>query len=284
MAFAAETIPKELIIALKEKRCSIFAGAGLSISSGLPSWKDLIKELIEQVEALPYDTKKDVEEYTSLVEDPSKYLMLAQDIKSSLGKIFYDYMGKRFTDQSIKPSKNHELLLDLPSNFILTTNYDNLIEKAFVQKYLDIPATLIYSQSKDIAYKLWNREFFVLKVHGDVRINKEQLIMTENDYREILFNSPGFQSALQVIFSTNTILFLGSSFSDPDFILLMRFLHTAYHGGGPTHFMIVNQEQSLNVEARRHMLDFNLHTIPYNPDNNHLELTEFLEHLTASVK
>jgi hypothetical protein len=283
MSFDQTRIPKELIGALKEKRCAVFVGAGLSISSGLPTWKDLINELIAEVANLPFNTAGDVEDYKKLIDDPSKYLMLAQDIKDSLGKVFFDYLTRRFTDQKIKPTKNHELLINLPLNFIITTNYDNLIEKAYVAKYLDIPPTLIFSQSKDIAYKLWNREYFVLKAHGDVRINKEQIIMTENDYREILFKSPGFQSALQVMFSTNTILFIGTSFTDPDFILMMRFLHTAYHGGGPTHYMLINEKEGLNVEARRHMQDFNLHTIRYNPDNNFIQITQFLEFLNATV-
>lgn len=284
MAFTIDRIPKELIEALKEKRVSVFVGAGLSISSGMPSWKELIKELITQVQALPFDTKSDVEEYNKLIEDPSKYLMLAQDIKISLGKVYYDYLTSRFTDQTKTFSQNHKIIVELPLNFIITTNYDNLIEKAYVANFLDIPVTLIPSQSRDIAYKLWNREYFILKAHGDVRINKEQIIMTENDYREILFRSPGFQSALQVMFSTNTILFVGTSFTDPDFILLMRFLHTAYHGGGPTHYILINENDSLNVEARRYMQDFNIHSIKYNPANTYTEITEFLDLLNTAVK
>ena len=284
MAFNPDLIPKDLLNELRSKRCSLFIGAGLSIGSGLPDWKNLILELIEEIKQLPFDTTKDVEEYLKMVDDSSKFLMLAQDIKALLGKRFFDYMHKRFTDPGIQPSKNHELLFELPLNFMVTTNYDSLLEKAYIKKYQDLATTLLFSQSKDIAYKLWNREFFILKAHGDVRINKDQLIMTENDYREILFNSPGFQSALQVIFSTNTMLFIGTSFTDPDFILMMRFLHTAYHGGGPTHYILINENEKLNVEARRNMMDFNLHTIYYNPENNFAEITEFIELLGEKIK
>lgn len=283
MPFDPTRIPDDIVTSFKEGKCSIFIGAGLSISSGLPSWKGLLEELIAEVVKLPYDTTTHVEEYNKLINDPAKYLLIAQDIKNTLGKLYFDLLQKIFTNPTLKPSPNHKLIADLPSKFIITTNYDNLIEKAYVVKLSDIPVTLTFTQSKEIAYKLWNKEFFILKAHGDARINKNEVIMTERDYRDILFNSAGFQSALQVMFSTSTILFIGSSFSDPDFILLMRYLHTAYHGGGPTHYILMNENDILDVEARRYMEDFNLHTIRYNPENNYEQITQFLELLNAGV-
>ena len=284
MPFDKAKIPKELIDSFKSGKSSVYVGAGLSIKAGLPTWKNLIIDLIEEVKKLPYDTTKQVEDYLKLIADPSKYLLIAQDIKDSLGKLYFDFLTKRFDNPAIVLTDDYNHLVSLPNNFIITTNYDNLIERAFINVHKNIPVTFTHRQNSEIAYKMWNREFFILKAHGDVRILKEDIIMTERDYRDILFKNPGFQSALQVLFSTNSILFLGTSFSDPDFILLMRYLHSAYHGGGPTHYILINEKDTLDVEAKRYLLDFNLHTIFYNPEKNYVQITEFLDLLLEAVK
>jgi SIR2-like domain len=279
MAFDIKLIPEILLSNLKNKNCSVFVGAGLSIKSGLPSWKVLLEELIAEVEKLPYDTTKQRSDYLEMIKDSNKYLMLASDIKSSLAKNFYDYLERRFADKALAPNINHNLISEIPFQFIITTNYDQLIEKAYAFNKQILHPVLTPSNSRDIAYKIWNNEFFILKAHGDISIRKDEIVMTEQDYREILFKNPGFQSALQVLFSTKSILFVGTSFSDPDFILLMRYLHSAYHGGGPTHYILVNENEIFDVEARRNMEDFNLHTIKYNPENDFEQITQFLEYL-----
>lgn len=283
MAFEKNNIPKDLIERLKNGDCALFVGAGLSIPCGLPSWGGLLRELIDEVKKLPFETKEQVADYEKMIEDSNKYLTLASDLKEILGPKFFDYVKKRFTDGSLRPNQNHDLVVKLPFKFVITTNYDQLIDQTYAFTYRQLPAILTYSMSRDIAYKIWNNEYFILKAHGDININSEGIVMTENDYREIIYRNPGFQSALQVLFSTKSILFLGTSFSDIDFILLMRFLHTSYHGGGPTHYILVNETEVLNTEAKRYLHDFKLHTIKYNPENNREQITQFLELLIEEV-
>jgi hypothetical protein len=277
MPFDKKNIPDELVTHLQKNNCSLFVGAGLSIGSGLPTWANMLKELIGEVKKLPYDTSAQVGDYVKMLADPHKYLMIAEDLKTMLGKSFFDYLAKRFGDPSLNPNANHNLIAQTNFRFIITTNYDQLLEKAFAFTSKIFPAVLTNTSSKDIAYKIWNSEFFIVKAHGDVNINKEKIVMTERDYREIMFSNPGFQSALQVMFSTKSILFVGTSFTDPDFMLLIRYLHTAYHGGGPTHYILINQDDILDTEAKRYMADFNIHTIRYNAKGGYEEITQFLQ-------
>lgn len=44
------TIPKNLINKIREGKCILFAGAGTSLDAGLPSWNELLTNMIEQVE------------------------------------------------------------------------------------------------------------------------------------------------------------------------------------------------------------------------------------------
>ncbi len=276
MAFDKNNIPEELITHLKKDNCSLFVGAGLSVASGLPTWEIMLGELIHEMGKLPFDTDSQKKDYEKMMKDPNKYLMIAEDLKGTLGKSFNEYLERRFGDSKLKPNVNHEIIAQINFQFIITTNYDQLLEKAFAFTTHYLPAVLTNTSSRDIAYKIWNKEFFIVKAHGDVNIRKDEIVMTEKDYREIMFKNPGFQSALQVMFSTKSILFVGTSFSDPDFILIMRYLHTAYHGGGPTHYILTNQNDVLDVEAKRYMSDFNLHSIKFDPKKDYEEITEFL--------
>jgi hypothetical protein len=284
MAFDARQIPEELIAHLKSDNCSLFVGAGLSIASGLPTWKSMLNELIKELGKLPFDTASKQEDYLRMMADSNKYLMVAEDLKSTLAKYFYEYLERRFGDAKLNPNKNHEMITSINFQFIITTNYDKLIEKAYAFNRNLFPAVLTNTSSRDIAYKIWNKEFFIVKAHGDVTIRKDEIVMTEKDYREIMFKNPGFQSALQVMFSTKSMLFVGTSFTDPDFLLLMRYLHSAYHGGGPTHYILIDSKDVLNVESKRYMEDFNLHTIKYsNAKGNFEEITDFLTALSAAA-
>ncbi len=284
MPFNDQLIPQQFVDNIKSGKSSLFVGSGLSVGAGLPTWKGLLLELIEEVKKLPFDTTRAMDDYMKLINDPSKYLLLAQDIKNMLVPSFYDIMERRFNDANLKPTNIHKALLSIPFSFVITTNYDRLIEKAFVSLTGEIPATLTHSNSRDIAYKIWNKEFFILKAHGDVFVRKDEIVMTESDYRDILFKNPGFQSALQVIFSSKSIVFIGTSFTDPDFLLLMRYLHTAYHGGGPQHYILISEEEILDVEARHFMQEFKLHSIKYNPENNREQILQFAEALQAMSK
>ncbi len=287
MPFNSKTIPQALIDALKGNNCALFVGAGLSVGAGLPTWKGLLTTLIQEVKALPYDTRSIVRQYNALLSDTSKYLMLAQDIKDTLtADKFYDVLARIFGNPALQPTPTHSALTKISFSFVITTNYDRLIEKAYIKasKVGEIPPTLTQTNSRDIAYKIWNNEFFILKAHGDVAVRRDEIVMTESDYRSILFKNPGFQSAIQVLFSTKSLLFIGTSFTDPDFILLMRYLHSAYHGGGPPHYILINEKDILDVEAKSHLRDFKLHTIKYNPENNHQQILQFIQSLNKSTK
>jgi hypothetical protein len=280
MAFV---IPNDLVQLFKRKACGLYVGAGLSQAAGFPSWGQLLKLLIAEVEKLPFHVKGKIDDYNQLLNDPNQYLLVAEDIKSQLGDRFSKFMSDTFSDQTKKPTETMKNFMRLPLKFVITTNYDMLIEQAYNKVHDLIPATLTYDLSKDIAHNLWEDKFFVLKAHGDVQYNSARLILSERDYREILFRQPGYQSALHAMFSSKSVLFVGTSFTDPDLILLLRYLHSSFHGGGPTHYILLAEDSVLNTQAERYMHDFNLHTIRYDKAGDHKEINDFAIELLSQI-
>lgn len=286
MSFLKNQIPQDLQEQVKSDAIGLYVGAGLSKGAGLPDWTGLLKILIKEYKQQPNYSRSKLNDYDKLVksEDVKKLLLLAEDLKSSLGKKYYEVIYEQFVKHGKNPTKTQEQLFKLNISFIITTNYDDLLERACYNVKKDLPTPLFFNSSRDIAYNLWRKHFFILKAHGDPKVNSEHVIFTEKDYREIIYGQRGFQSALQALFSTKTILFLGTSFKDPDLILLLNFLYHSFHGGGPTHYILLPNKSVLDTESDRFMSDFNLHVIKYDPKNNHGEILEFLKTLARITK
>jgi hypothetical protein len=279
----AYKIPDDLIQLFKRNACGLYIGAGLSQAAGFPSWGKLLEMLIAEVEKLPHNISSKVQDYKSLLQNPNNYLLVAEDIKNQLGPRLSKFMFDIFSDQTKKPTETIKNFIKLPINFVITTNYDALVEQAYLKIYDEIPTTLTYELGRDIAYKLWENKFFILKAHGDVRYNSARLVLTENDYREIIFRQPGYQSALHAMFSSKSVLFVGTSFTDPDLILLLRYLHNSFHGGGPMHYILLSDDSVVDTQTERYFHDFNLHTIRYSKANGHFELNDFAIELQKAL-
>jgi NAD-dependent SIR2 family protein deacetylase len=276
-------IDEELIEYFKKGYCGIFVGAGLSQGAGLPSWDKLLTELIDKVVETKTAPDSKIREFRKLIKQPSKYLMLAEELKETLPSELPAYIKERFDDKSINPTDAHLNLVKLNYAFIITTNYDILIERAYTKVYNDFPTHLTYKDAAAINYNLWNNEKFILKAHGDARSAPKEIILTEKDYRNILYKETGYQSVLQVMFSLYNIVFFGASLNDPEINLLLGFIHNIFHGGSPKHYALMNKKELTNTEADRWRKDFNINIIPYDPHNNHIEVTNFIKGLVEKT-
>lgn len=285
MPFDSGKIPIDLVQSFQQGKGGLFVGAGLSQSVNLPSWEGLLNDLIILSERVSYKPNKEfIDSCKELIKQPSKYLILAQELKDFLQDSFRKYIIEKFADNCPPPSSNHIAIIKYPYQFILTTNYDTLLENAYVQVHGKQAKVHSFKDSPDIAYDLWNGRPFILKAHGDANKAQQGIIITENDYRQIIFQEKGYQSILQSLFTTKTVLFLGASLSDPELKLLLSFIHSSFHGGGPTHYALISEAEMNNVEAESWRKNFNIQIIPYSPVNNHIEVSEFIEILGSKIK
>ena len=70
--------------------------------------------------------------------------------------------------------------------------------------------------------------------------------------------------------------------TDPEFNQLLDFLHDSYHGGGPTHYLLMEKQKHLSPLSRRYLDDFNIETILFdNVKGDFAELTEALRILSV---
>lgn len=191
---------KELEKAINSEEIAAFIGAGLSVSSGFPTWAELLKEPADEI-------RLDVEKESDLVNLAQYYSNVKQ--RSSID----DLIKENFSKLN-EPTRNHNLLAQLPISTYWTTNYDKLLEKA-----LEGNNKLPFVKTKDEQLRGTNRNFdaVVYKLHGDVD-SPEDAVITRSDYEEFGYNKRKlFREVLEGDLLTKTFLFLGFSFSDPNF-------------------------------------------------------------------
>lgn len=272
----------EIKSAIEKESFGIYVGAGLSMGASMPSWEGLLNELIDIIDKKNIVPDR-IDEMRLLSKDPTKYLMLAEEIRDLIANDLEKLIRDRFEDKGKVPTETHASLVKIKSKFIITTNYDTLIEKALVKEFTNyFPTVYTYKDSSSINYSLWNNDHFVLKAHGDAKTPKE-IVLTEKDYRNIIYNQSGYQSILHAIFSTNSILFVGISLNDPELLLLLGYIHNIFHGGSPMHYALISKDRITETEKARWRKDFNIECITYNPRDNHIEVLEFLNKIISET-
>lgn len=268
--------------AIEKNSFGLYVGAGLSMGAGLPSWEKLLSNLIDQIESMGTTSSEKIGELRSLIKDSSKYLMVAEEIREIIPTYLERYVRDVFDSNEHNPTSAHEKLVSVKSKFVITTNYDTLIEKAFVKVHnAHYPKVFSYKDASSVNYNLWNDEYFILKSHGDARNAPSEIVLTEKDYRKIIYQQQGYQSILHAIFSTNTILFVGVSLNDPELLLLLGYIHNIFHGGSPTHYALLSEGSISKTEIHRWRTDYNIECILYDPANNHKQVENILDDIIS---
>src|SRR5690625_5167 len=144
---------KEISEASKNGKLTIFVGAGVSKLSNYPDWKELTDEFAKKIGIKPKQSYSN-EEYLSI---PQKYYY-------SIGKNDKEYykLIKEQLDKDIEPNIVHNLILSLKPVNIITTNFDDLIEKSVSKNGLFYD---VISNDMDVANAKVSK--YILKVHGD---------------------------------------------------------------------------------------------------------------------
>ena len=109
-----------------------------------------------------------------------------------------------------KPSRQQMLLASLDARFYITTNYDELLERALQLSRRDGVGVL--NQLKDMPGAMSHRNL-VIKLHGDIH-SEELLVFSGADYMHRWQAPTPVDGLVNLLFSTHNILFVGYSLND----------------------------------------------------------------------
>ena len=232
MKFRRETFYKDFVRSLEEGNAAVFAGAGLSKPAGMVDWKELLREIAEDL-GLRVDKENDL-------------LALAQYHKNqfqSRHKIEQSIMDAFAKDAKI--TENHELLVKLKLASIWTTNYDTVLEEAHRKGHKKFDLKVVSSQ---LAVLTPNREVAIYKMHGDIN-NVKDAVITKHDYINYRTERGEFADALKGDLIFKRFLFLGFSFTDPNIDFILSRVHRAFGESRPSHYCIMRRPQQSDYVA-----------------------------------
>lgn len=189
--FLAEELEKEKLV--------VFVGAGVSKNSGLPEWEELIKD---------YADYRGIKEFTS-----KQFLTIPEEVFERYGSLkYYEIAEKRFLGKYV-PNSIHRILKKMKLTYIITTNYDTLIEE-------EIKNLQIVSKDEDLPYTNSNR--MLIKMHGD--FENKNIVLKKSDYDNYEKNFQLISTLVKGLFTTNTVLFIGYSYSDTNVQQIMNWI------------------------------------------------------------
>ncbi len=268
--------PGTLVRYIKEGRCVVFVGAGLSAGAGLPTWSGLLNRIIETSSFPGGD--EEAEELKGLVTK-GKLLEVADHLKERLGSSFHSQLTEQVRGDTGVLPETFKLLMRIPFAAWVTTNYDKLLERAYSEVQGGFPRVLTHMDTEPLGRLLFDSGKFVLKAHGDID-RHGTVVLTSRDYAEIIHANPSFNAVFSSLLLTRALLFVGYSLSDPDFRLLMDRQFTAFKGFVPDRFALMGGmgqvEQDVLWRTAR------IRVLPY-PEGHHGEVLNFLQVLKEAV-
>lgn len=213
---------KEYTRALREGTAALFVGAGISRSAGYVDWKQLLKEIAEELEL-------DVDRESDLVA-LAQFHVNRRHGRDRLNQLLIDEFL-----EDVELTQSHHLIATLPVPTIWTTNYDDLLELACstAGKRIDVKR-----RPEDFAVTRRRTDVTIYKMHGD-KTNPSEAILTKEDYETYDTNRSLFTIALKGDLAQKTFLFLGVSFADPNVMYILSRVRQLLDANGRQHYCIL---------------------------------------------
>jgi len=256
--------PKTLIKEIARRRCVLFLGAGVSASAKDDNGEHpkMWGEFLDSARELVSSARKSVE-IDQLIKD-RRYLLALQAISQEADRADYHaFLDENFNNQAFQPGELHQILLQLDSRIVITTNFDKIYERLCLSTSNDGYKVIPY-YSDSMGDELRSDTRLIVKAHGTID-EIDKMVFTKSEYHRVKKMHPSFYSMLRAIFLTNTCLFIGCSLDDPDVLLVLEEVRVTASNlrphyalvleGAQSEFALLDWEESYNIKALQYAPD-----------------------------
>jgi hypothetical protein len=204
---------------IRSEKCVPFLGAGASLGNlaqpGLPTARRLAQTLAEECN-YPGTDRTDflrVAQYYTMAYD-------AHELRDSI--------RRQLRVRDLRPGLVHKTIAALPVPYVLTTNFDNLMERAFEEagKSPQVAWYEIHGNIQELQ-RATVQEPLVYKLHGSLE-KPNTMVATEDDVIEflscLLLGDPGLPAVVKQLFEQASLLFVGYGLKDWNIRVLLRAL------------------------------------------------------------
>ncbi|MEE4464949.1 SIR2 family protein, partial [Azotobacter chroococcum] len=183
----------------------------------------------------------------------------------------------------VRPTPHHDIykdLLSLDLKTVVTTNYDEFIEKNFEHYSAGNAAYVVCRQnSNDLLDNLRSPTRAIIKIHGCIN-SATELVLDRHSYFRAKQENPGFFNILSALFTVNTVLFLGYSIGDPDMQLILEGINSVTKSTNGHYALLPKFEhKSLDSVIKK---SYNIDIIEY-PAGSHSDVPKKINQLSTRV-
>lgn len=275
-----EEPPADLVEVCAAGECVLYGGAGLSARSGLPIWKEFVHGLLDWAVENRFLEESEATSFHAEIEtgdaDPVADSVISRLKSAEQLSLLNNYLRQVFLKSS-SPSAFHFLLKRIKFSAVLTTNFDNLLERNY-----QVSSDQIYTpkDAEKLLTALTKRDYFILKLYGTLE-QPETVIVTPAQYESGIAGNKIFSQFMQTLFVSRTLLFIGASLegieaylrgiSLPKDVARMHYALVAVTGNA--------WRAKADLLERR----YGIKVFPYTPGDDHAELGKFLKRLASKV-
>lgn len=242
----------------------LFAGAGVSMRAGIPTWEQYLTGLAQKVRASDSPSADLMDrtirsgQYTRAAE----YFFLTEGLTD----------GERNTALT-EPLRRYDAaqvieIAKLPFSAYVTTNYDRVLLDAYAQQY-GRAAEEVNLDDPTLRAAPFQEGFYVARVHGRVEV-PETMVLSNRHYDRLLQNT-AYIDYLRHLFTTRSLLFVGFSFLDPAIQTVLRAIRDQIgpvHAGNHTALVGSDANADFIAELNRH----NIRAVEYSQNDLHATL------------
>lgn len=228
-------LPEEVINALLDNDLVLFAGAGISTETSTVFKETLYEEIYNDLELKEEILFPDLMQKFCDDEINGRQKLLEKI------KYRFDYCHQ-FNELYREASRFHKTIAPIwMLKNIITTNWDDYFER-------ECGAIPIVSSEDFAFYNIDQRKVF--KIHGSIS-NYGSVIATTKDYNKCYreLNKGIIGSSMKTMLATKTILFVGYSFRDFDFMRVLNYLKKELKDVHP-HIYIVTLDENINKSLK----------------------------------
>jgi len=274
------------------KRCVAYVGAGFSRACGMPDWCGLVERLIAYGEQwltpdriLPARAALQTNNLpmaASLIKDILTPSLINDCLSETFGSVGF---GRASIEKKRQMTSRMSDLVRATWAGIVTTNYDDLIERALapaVDSAHWVNDVQIHGDTVRLAEAFTasgQDKLFFVKLHGS--LGGPHVVLTTEDYDEAYLRSPRISTFLSALMLHYHVVFIGCSLED-EIVRLRRRLSSDFEGHIPIAYALLPGDASEPANrAKEHVLkkQARIEVIWFRKDDAFHGLDEFLAYL-----
>ncbi len=237
-----------------------FVGAGMSTSSGYPSWAEFLSKMLNE-------SSGDADQFSNLMNE-GKFEAAAQLVHDAMGEARFNEELENEFGSGHPSSGPVQLLPRLFDRCVITTNFDGVLKACFEKAGKPFANELYGVKCTELKKHLGEEENILVKLHGKATSAQDRVI-TLDQYKKYYDDDQVLERCIKAI-TCKTLLFLGCSLKSDRTIIKMREIIVAEgHECMPRHYAFLQLDDSIDRISRlEELAEANIYPIWYQDDHD----------------